>query len=1663
MKKRILTMLMVVVMVFSMFSGIGYGADPVGEGEFFGTDTDVYGPEGGGEADPQPLEKSSPIIVAPNEGDGDEADPNEGDPTAADPSPTEFRLEGVTLLSGAALEAGQFEFAVALKSGDEGGVIGLPTDNVKNDAYGKIYFGTLTFTKAGEYVFEIYEVPTGAAGVAYDASVYIVTIVVTDNGGALNAAETVMKLGSEDAQDVIVFENIYNASAVDPNPVDPNPVDPNPVDPNEGDPNEEITNVIDPNGDPDDVLSNGTGLIISINVPDTMTAPNAAVFDATAPSAAGPHMRDPFDDMYALSAGTGLAPAMLQAAPALRASPTDPRSSFSFGIFANEGNPQTLYDSQNVRDGEIVYNVQFEAVVYPEYTDDNIVNLTAKAENLDSRLKFTGLVWRQTFMSDKLGATVTLTYNDGTTAQVVTKANETACAIGKEITFANAENIKSVRVDFRALDDTAPAQQDGAIPASAFVRPSYGDAAARLFDIKTELRDKNKSYAGETMSMDLSFGGEFYNGDTQICSDIADPQYALYQNGSASVTFGGADFGVQKSGYFYYETEKAKNGRLCYDVYLQARHSGYTFQSSGGSSARWKNLSIVDSGLDSRLRYVGIQGISDPLVSTFDTNIKLIAHYTDGRWDEIDVSRLGDDEITFKPPLGAEIVSLEYKFQNADNYAEYTGTQDYFPVFRVLTELKYPGVDYINEATFSNSITASADCYVPEDATLSNYKFYASCSDAAVGDVVLGTAPSFAVTVSPTYLGSGSGDQRLRVKRGEDVKLDVSVLATDIQAAPRNFCPDGVLYLMLLLPEGVKYQSAMPNTTNSSGQIEGFHNLTDNLKVVDNYNNTGRQAVLLKSGDKPEQIENSDYPNPNWSRSRDVYDAANHANDTTAQRLEMLEYTLKVTDAAAVGDSTVDAYFFMPDFDQYQPIYSKWTQEVNYDYVGEGDVVTGNFDLSAVNGTTGTMSAYHYALPLQIAEDDNMHALLRVKGNLQTDYTQYGFAEAMAPISYEFTITNKSTMPKTALTALDILPGKDTHSVSPKPNTLERAKRYGDVAVTLTKPIYGLSTGYTAYYSTETVGNSVSDVETFADDPNVWKTWDQIADKSEIKAFKVVMESATLPAGESITFYMDAVTPLVNYDGNLINTTGANASTGEVIQNDFAVKTTGGFTYGNSEAGYSYGQEGTTTCAIVTYKITGQIFYDLDEDGVRDQKYSDGYDDVATEQTVVWPVDASGNVVKMPDGRPYPAVLTRWSGYPASDGNYNLTVYRPGTYGIKVENPPLSDGFTTASAGADEYNASHFENSDLDYAYSSTGTITRKGTSGNTLRLNGGYKKDPNKVVPYEFTDGLSLYKDFYAADPNDPNSPGVELPITQGQFKFKLTRVASTNYSGSYSPLPPNVTDNGGKLEIGGTEISVGDAVSLETDASVVTTDSYGTSISTKIPTGAVTVYAPGTYVLQVEEVAGTDPDITYNVGGNSMYIVITAEYIGYANSAINAYMQYKWSNGFSAQLGGSEYNGISPFVNMKNLSDNVELTGTKTLDGAAPSATDKFNFEIALSKGDSTGFTGLTNGTATVQNDQGTIKFPKLAFTKAGTYEFTVREIAGSVPGLTYDGTVYTVTIEVTDGGSGTLKATKTITKSGATGTVKAITFANTYAPNSVPVPLKGTKTLSGATLAA
>ena len=124
--------------------------------------------------------------------------------------------------------------------------------------------------------------------------------------------------------------------------------------------------------------------------------------------------------------------------------------------------------------------------------------------------------------------------------------------------------------------------------------------------------------------------------------------------------------------------------------------------------------------------------------------------------------------------------------------------------------------------------------------------------------------------------------------------------------------------------------------------------------------------------------------------------------------------------------------------------------------------------------------------------------------------------------------------------------------------------------------------------------------------------------------------------------------------------------------------------------------------------------------------------------------------------------------------------------------------------------------------------------------------------------------------------------------------------------------------------------------------------------------------------------------------------------------------------------------FVNPYNAEGKLVLEGKKTLKGGKLAGND---FEFTLSE----------NGEViqTVKNDaKGNISFEEICYTldDVGTHTYTVKEKAGKKTGMTYDQTEYTIKVEVTDNGDGTLKVE-------ADKNCKALNFTNVYEPPTTP----------------
>lgn len=113
------------------------------------------------------------------------------------------------------------------------------------------------------------------------------------------------------------------------------------------------------------------------------------------------------------------------------------------------------------------------------------------------------------------------------------------------------------------------------------------------------------------------------------------------------------------------------------------------------------------------------------------------------------------------------------------------------------------------------------------------------------------------------------------------------------------------------------------------------------------------------------------------------------------------------------------------------------------------------------------------------------------------------------------------------------------------------------------------------------------------------------------------------------------------------------------------------------------------------------------------------------------------------------------------------------------------------------------------------------------------------------------------------------------------------------------------------------------------------------------------------------------------------------------------------------------------------VAILAKKTLTGAEL-ADGQFEFELSGE-----------GQTLTAKNDAtGAVTFPRLSFDAPGTYVYQVREVDDGQTDVTYDKSVYTVTVTVTDDGLGHLSAEVT-----SDAPEDALTFANAYEPPAPP----------------
>ncbi len=267
--------------------------------------------------------------------------------------------------------------------------------------------------------------------------------------------------------------------------------------------------------------------------------------------------------------------------------------------------------------------------------------------------------------------------------------------------------------------------------------------------------------------------------------------------------------------------------------------------------------------------------------------------------------------------------------------------------------------------------------------------------------------------------------------------------------------------------------------------------------------------------------------------------------------------------------------------------------------------------------------------------------------------------------------------------------------------------------------------------------------------------------------------------------------------------------------------------------------------------------------------------------------------------------------------------------------------------------------------------------------------------------------------------------------FDFTLTAVTSG------APMP-QTTDNEGNATVVNT-LSVTNK-STPVEATKETLEDGTVKYTAYTDTfKAITFTKTGTYVYAVKETAGSIPGVSYD--GHTAYIIVTVS--AGSNGQLQASVVYNNSLASTA-ADRAEGQQAAAFTNRYEAQDVVmtpaRLAVQKTFEGRAWTTTDSFVMGIWY-EGD---IPHPANPSVTIRSSQAgnPVYFDNtnLTYTAAGDYVYYLFEEAGSISGVTYDRTVWKVTVKVIDDTTtGKLEVKSVVYAKGTLGENQALTLDN------------------------
>lgn len=321
------------------------------------------------------------------------------------------------------------------------------------------------------------------------------------------------------------------------------------------------------------------------------------------------------------------------------------------------------------------------------------------------------------------------------------------------------------------------------------------------------------------------------------------------------------------------------------------------------------------------------------------------------------------------------------------------------------------------------------------------------------------------------------------------------------------------------------------------------------------------------------------------------------------------------------------------------------------------------------------------------------------------------------------------------------------------------------------------------------------------------------------------------------------------------------------------------------------------------------------------------------------------------------------------------------------------------------------------------------------------------------------------AADANvDESEPAAPTAPRSHTFAYTVTETGSapgvTNDANATRKVSYTVTDDGaGHLGVK-REGDDGAAFTFTNIYSVTPTDSSVTDQVKTVKRLTGRDLAVGEFTFDLLE-----DDVVVASGTNDANGTVTLSPIRYEAPGAHTYTLREACPNALGLYKGVTYDGTTYTV-VATVSDNGDgtLAVTHKLEGTTESAgfTNKYHAiptQVSIGaikvlegrelKKDEFSFKLVGEGIeSTVTNDaDGKISFDKFEYDEPGTHVYTISEVKGDEVGMTYDKSVFTVTVNVVDDGEGNLKANVAFTKGDKS--VEGIVFNNTYKKPETPVP--------------